>query len=737
MNDIYAPNESQNGQPGNVSYSPPMATGGAGNDSLFQIIWRGWWLLLFSVLLAGAGAYVYLREATPMYESTSQLLVEKPNAQSHDDVPQPVGSTLGNYLGTQASLLTSPEVVAAALRDPNLVALPTFADPNYVRRVLHTLSAEPGKKADILQVKASAPRPKDAAQLVNAVVRAYTRWHEENRQATTDDLLRDLNVQLVSRSKELEGRRRDQMLFEQRHPEVIENTRGGIVSQTLDVLRQELATARLAAADRESYYQGLLRFEKEPEKLRSYITSHPAGAAATATAAERTRLQEELRNTQRQLEEFAAASTALQRSQIMLLQNRQAEAEKKIAALDEQFLQNHVALAQALAEDARARETQLTSMYETEFAKVQSITELDAQYGFLTSQCAVMERLCNSLFSQISQLDLNARFEGLRVHVLAQAVPVLVPSEPQPLQVVGIALVLGLVAGTGLSFLRDWRDQRIRSQAEITGLLGVPVLGAIPSMSKRAVARGQRLRFAHGSRESEACRAIRTALLCGMRPEEACTILVTSPGPAEGKTLLVSNLAMAMAHAGQKTLILDADLRKAAKQRVFALEGHGKGLVDVLMGTASLEEAIRPTEIEGLNVLECGQSTLQPSELLNTRAFACVLEQLKREYDRILVDSPPVGVVTDAQILATLCDSTLLVLRAEESSRVLIQQARDALSAVGVRVAGVVVNDVSKKGSRQSYHSGYGYFYSQPSSNGHKEVSRPPQKAAAQGDEDM
>ncbi len=244
------------------------------------------------------------------------------------------------------------------------------------------------------------------------------------------------------------------------------------------------------------------------------------------------------------------------------------------------------------------------------------------------------------------------------------------------------------------------KPKRIRSQAEITGLLGAPVLGAIPSISRRAVARGQKLRFAHGSRESEACRAIRTALLCGMRPAEVSTILVTSPGPAEGKTLLVSNLAMAQ--AGQRTLILDADLRTPLKHRAFALKGHGKGLVDVLMGTASLQEAIRPTEIEGLSVLECGQSTLHPSELLNTRAFGCVLEQLKREYDRILVDSPPVGVVTDAQILATLCDSTLLVLRAEESSRVLIQQARDALSAVGVRVAGVVVNDVSKKGSRRN-----------------------------------
>jgi capsular exopolysaccharide synthesis family protein len=302
--------------------------------------------------------------------------------------------------------------------------------------------------------------------------------------------------------------------------------------------------------------------------------------------------------------------------------------------------------------------------------------------------------------------------------VLEKAMPAMKPSSPQAVKVTGIGLVLGLMAGAGLSLLRDWRDQRVRSQEEITAILGVPILGAIPSITRRAAARGQKLRFASNSRESEACRAIRTTLLYGMRRDQAAAILVTSPGPQEGKTLLVSNLAMALAQAGQRTLIVDADLRKPTKQRVFTMEGHGKGLVDVLAGTATLKEAIRPAETPGLDVLESGQSTSNPSELLSSQAFARLLEQLKGQYDHILIDSPPVGVVTDAQILATVCDSTLLVLRADESSRVLTQRAREALLAVGARVAGVVVNDVSKRNTRYSYYSGYGHYHSHNGSNG-------------------
>jgi capsular exopolysaccharide synthesis family protein len=175
----------------------------------------------------------------------------------------------------------------------------------------------------------------------------------------------------------------------------------------------------------------------------------------------------------------------------------------------------------------------------------------------------------------------------------------------------------------------------------------------------------------------------------------------------------VSNLGIAMAHAGQKTLIVDADLRKPVQHRVFVKTGHGKGFVDVLAGTTTLDEAIRPTEIQGLDVLESGRTVPNPSELFGSDAFWTVFEQLKSRYDQILVDSPPVGIVVDAQILAARCGLTLLVLRAQKSLRATTQRARNALSIVGARVVGAVVNDVPKRDMRYShYGSGaYGYYY--------------------------
>ncbi len=329
-----------------------------------------------------------------------------------------------------------------------------------------------------------------------------------------------------------------------------------------------------------------------------------------------------------------------------------------------------------------------------------------------------MESLCDSLLKQINALDVNASLAGLKIHVLEKAVPALKPSSPQPFRILPLGLMLGLLAGAGLALVRDWRDQRLRSADEITAILGVPVLGAVPSIPRRRLAARSQLLSAPNSDDSEVYRVIRTALFFGVRRDEARTVLVTSPAPLEGKTTLVSNLGIAMARAGQRTLILDADLRRPMQHRAFAMNGHNNGLADVLAGTTTLEQAIRYTVIPGLYVLASRQIVENPSELLSRPAFARLLEEVARKYDRVLVDSPPVGIVADAQVLAALCDLTLLVLRADHSTRVITQHARDLLLTVGARVAGVVVNDVSVRDNRYSSYGAYSRYVGHYGSDG-------------------
>ncbi len=233
--------------------------------------------------------------------------------------------------------------------------------------------------------------------------------------------------------------------------------------------------------------------------------------------------------------------------------------------------------------------------------------------------------------------------------------------------------------------------------------------GKVMSEVQTVVKRGQKVHLKPKSVVAEAYRTIRTAVFFGVPKDEAKTIQVTSPEPGDGKSTLASNLAIAMAQAGQKILILDADLRKPMQHKIFEID-NTTGLSSVLAGAATLDEAIRPGPVKGLDVLPSGPDVPNPSEILNSDSFAKMLKSLSEYYDRVIIDSPPVTPIADGQILAAICDVVLLVLRAEKSSRRISQHARDGLLSVGARILGVIVNDVPQKRHHYGYYSGYGYY---------------------------
>lgn len=224
--------------------------------------------------------------------------------------------------------------------------------------------------------------------------------------------------------------------------------------------------------------------------------------------------------------------------------------------------------------------------------------------------------------------------------------------------------------------------------------------------------RGQVVRLKPKSVIAEAYRTIRTSVFFGAARGKARTILVTSPAPGDGKTTLVSNLSIAIAQAGQRTLVIDADLRKPKQHKIFEI-GSEPGLANVLSGITRLEDAIKTGPVKGLDILPCGSQISNPSEILNSEAFAQVLDNLMKCYDRIIIDSPPVVPVADSQIIAARCDIVLLVVRADKSTRKIAQRARNNIVSVGGNLLGVIVNDVANKHSRYGYYgryqSSYGY----------------------------
>jgi len=233
--------------------------------------------------------------------------------------------------------------------------------------------------------------------------------------------------------------------------------------------------------------------------------------------------------------------------------------------------------------------------------------------------------------------------------------------------------------------------------------------GRITTDKPDIVIRGQKVHLDSKSVVAEAYRTIRTAVFFGAPKEGAKTIHITSPAPGDGKSTLASNLAIAIAQAGQKTIVIDADFRKPVQHKIFEL-GNDKGLSSVLAGRDTLDDAIQQGACQNLDVMACGPEVPNPSELLNSDFFKDTLKKLNESYDRVVIDSPPVGPVADSQILAAVCDITMLVLRAEKSTRRQAQHARDSLLSVGARLLGAVVNDVPQKRGGYGYYSSYGNY---------------------------
>ena len=189
-------------------------------------------------------------------------------------------------------------------------------------------------------------------------------------------------------------------------------------------------------------------------------------------------------------------------------------------------------------------------------------------------------------------------------------------------------------------------------------------------------------------------------------PPRTKTILITSAVSGDGKSTLVSNLGIALAQAGKRVLIVDADFRAPMQHRLFDLKDR-IGLSTVLAGGERVDRAVQRTEIEGLDVLGCGPVPANPSEVLNDPAFVEYLNELADKYDLVLLDSPPVTAVADARVLAVSADVSMLVVRPARSTRKQVTAARDGLRSVGARLVGVAVNGVSK---RSGFVSASGYY---------------------------
>jgi capsular exopolysaccharide synthesis family protein len=281
------------------------------------------------------------------------------------------------------------------------------------------------------------------------------------------------------------------------------------------------------------------------------------------------------------------------------------------------------------------------------------------------------------------------------------------PVSPQPLRNVGLAALLGLLLGVGIAALRENLDTSLRSADEVAGLTGAPVLGSIPfdpeAKEKKLITSLE----PHAARV-EAFKVLRTNLQFVGIDQPNKIFVVTSSVPGDGKTTNACNLAATLAQGGQRVVLVEGDLRRPRVGEYTGLES-ALGLTTVLIGRSRLDTALQRWGPDGVSVLTSGALPPDPAELLESRALGDLLTTLRSQFDTVVIDAPPLLPVTDAGILATQADGTLLVVRYGKTTRDQIRGSAARLASVNGRLIGTLLNRSPQKGDGGTYGYGYGY----------------------------
>ncbi len=278
------------------------------------------------------------------------------------------------------------------------------------------------------------------------------------------------------------------------------------------------------------------------------------------------------------------------------------------------------------------------------------------------------------------------------------------PSSPDVRRNLLVGLLAGLAAGAGLTLVRHALDTKVRGEGDLTLASDRPVLAKVPNDPRAANAPLAFEAEPHG-RHAESIRRLRTNLMFVDVTTGKHSFVLTSAMPGEGKTTTIINLARSLAESGSRTVIVDGDLRNPSVAKTLQIEG-GVGLTTVLLGRATLAEAIQPWGDTGLFVLAAGQIPPNPSELLGSRPMAELMEHLSSQFDFVLVDSPPLVPVVDAVLLQRLTGGLVLVVAAERTRKKDLATAITSLRTVDVEPAGFVLNFVPAQ-SGDVYRYGY------------------------------
>jgi capsular exopolysaccharide synthesis family protein len=703
---------------------------------------KHWVLMVLSLLVCAAGASMYTARQTPIFEAVATVQMDPQplmplGSQAGKETAQESFWSNQEYFATQHQILTSRTIAAAVVRRLGLNRDGAFV-----------AMASPGKKSDAanlsvdlaaevlrsrLKVKAISDSrlvavtyrdadPDRAQRIVGAIADAYVDHNLDMTlsAATTkaewlDTQLGKLKTDLESQEMELHDFKKKNQLLSVSFDDQSNMLRAQI--QQLNTTLTELKARREGVAARLNVLRGI-----NPEDPAMIPQSELFGNVALAP------LRASYIQAKKDVERLRAVGKGENHPESQAaLADLRASRQALVTELD-----NIRGGVTADLESVTGELNGINTLYETAKAQAMELNLNEVRYARLRRSKDNTEHVFGMILERSTESGFSKLMPFNNVRVLDRPLRPGGPVVPRPASNLAFGMAFGLLLGLVGAISRELLDRTVRDAEDVERETGLSSLGSLPDVSSRA-ARGTLYYGGYGdktkrrdkdrpsdtetaedsipellvhvhpkSAAAESARAVRTNILFMSPDRPYKTLLVTSGGPAEGKTMVACSIAIAMSQAGQRVCLLDCDLRRPRVHTVFG-RTLDEGVTTALLDPSRLDQALKPAEVPNLWVLPAGPTPPNPADLVHSEAFGRLLESLAQRFDRVVVDSPPVCIVTDAVVLSTRLDATILVVRAKRTRRDAVRQAIRALRDVGGNLSGFVLNAALRSGDKYEY----------------------------------
>ncbi len=358
---------------------------------------------------------------------------------------------------------------------------------------------------------------------------------------------------------------------------------------------------------------------------------------------------------------------------------------------------------------AKSQEKNLEELLSSTKSDLLNLNEKFIQYSIMKRDVDANRLVYESLTSSIKREGVTEQSQSVNVWVIKNASLPGAPSKPNKRRSLAIGLLLGLMCGVGCAFLVEYLDNTVKSEKDLESRYGLTVLGSVEKLKEKGKHIESYIVQNPLSPLAESYRLIRSGLLLSSAEHPPKTILVTSMGPNEGKTTTTINIARVLSQGNKTVLIIDCDMRRPRVHTVFSMQNE-KGLSNYLTGNLH-ENIIHQVTGEDIFVITSGSIPPNPADLAGSKKLKLLVEKMAENFDFVLLDSPPVQMVTDSLALAQLVDGTVVVVKAGETTYDMTQSGLKKLKDVQCHFLGFVLNGISKSHAAGAYYSGYTTYY--------------------------